>query len=186
EDRAGPVRGLMSGRRAEALREGRRAPALLLVHRGGQGLHGRRPSRSRLRNGVLGPGHEQLDADLVAASAGGPQARLGCGREGQGRGRKTARERDFVTAAEAFFKDGDKVDHRTRAVAYGKVMEQMAQRYPNDREVMAFYALSLQATADPHDKTYERQKRSAEIAEKIFAAVHGTLGGDHLLIQRYE
>src|SRR5438132_1196556 len=28
---------------------------------------------------------------------------------------KTARERDFVAAAEAFFKDADKVDHRTRA-----------------------------------------------------------------------
>src|SRR5438309_5965834 len=42
---------------------------------------------------------------------------------------RTPRERDFVAAAEAFFKDADKVDHRTRALAYGKVMEQMAQRY---------------------------------------------------------
>src|SRR5215831_8998727 len=83
---------------------------------------------------------------------------------------KTPRERDFVAAAEAFFKDADKLDHRTRVVAYGQVMEQMAQRYPDDREVLAFYALSLQATADPHDKTYASQKHSAEIAEKIFAA----------------
>src|SRR5207245_10400581 len=80
------------------------------------------------------------------------------------------REGDFVAAAEAFFKDADKADHRTRALAYGRAMEQMAQRYPDDREVMAFYALSLQATADPRDKTYANQKRSAQIAEKIFAA----------------
>jgi len=66
---------------------------------------------------------------------------------------KTPRERDFVAAAEAFFKDADKLDHRTRVAAYGKAMEQMAQRYRDDREVLAFYALSLQATADPHDKT---------------------------------
>jgi len=85
-------------------------------------------------------------------------------------GAKTPRERDFVSAAEAFFKDADKLDHRTRVVAYGKVMEQMAQRYPDDREVMAFYALSLQATADPHDKTYASQKHSAEIAECFWLA----------------
>src|SRR2546422_1807171 len=99
---------------------------------------------------------------------------------------KTARERDFVAAAEAFFKDADKVDHRTRALAYGKVMEQMAQRYPNDREVMAFYALSLQATADPHDKTYASQKRSAEIAEKIFAAEPDHPGAAHYMIHDYD
>ncbi len=101
-------------------------------------------------------------------------------------GAKTALERDFVAAAEAFFKDADKLDHRTRAVAYGQAMEQVAQRYPNDREVMAFYALSLQATADPHDKTYASQKRSAEIAEKIFAAEPDHPGAAHYMIHGYD
>src|SRR5256884_9420749 len=50
-------------------------------------------------------------------------------------GTRTPRERDFVAAAEAFFKDADTVDHRTRALAYGRAMEQMAQRYPHDVEV---------------------------------------------------
>jgi hypothetical protein len=99
---------------------------------------------------------------------------------------KTPRERDFVAAAEAFFKDADKLDHRTRAVAYGKAMEQMAQRYPDDREVMAFYALSLQATADPHDKTYANQRRSAEIAEKIFAVEPDHPGAAHYIIHGYD
>src|SRR5881628_1718944 len=70
---------------------------------------------------------------------------------------KAPRERDFVAAAEAFFKDADKLDHRTRAQAYGRAMEQMSVRYPQDREVAIFYALALQATADPHDKTYGNQ-----------------------------
>ena len=99
---------------------------------------------------------------------------------------KTPRERDFVSAAEVFFKDADKVDHRTRVLAYGKVMEQMAQRYPDDREVLAFYALSLQATADPHDKTYASQKRSAEIAEKIFASQPDHPGAAHYMIHGYD
>jgi predicted hotdog family 3-hydroxylacyl-ACP dehydratase len=101
-------------------------------------------------------------------------------------GAKTPRERDFVAAAEAFFKDADKVDHRTRALAYGRAMEAMAQRYPQDREVMAFYALSLQATADPKDKTYASQKRSAEIAEKIFVAEPDHPGAAHYIIHGYD
>ena len=101
-------------------------------------------------------------------------------------GGKTPRERDFVAAAEAFFKDADTRDHRTRALAYGAVMEQMAQRYPADREVQAFYALSLQATADPKDKTYAAQKRSAQIAEKIFAAEPDHPGAAHYMIHGYD
>src|SRR2546427_12238182 len=99
---------------------------------------------------------------------------------------KTPRERDFVAAAEAFFKDGDKVDHSTRALAYGRAMEAMAQRYPQDREVMAFYALSLQATADPKDKTYASQKLSAQIAEAIFAAEPDHPGAAHYMIHGYD
>ena len=99
---------------------------------------------------------------------------------------KTPREQDFVAAAEAFFKDADRVDHRTRAAAYGRAMEQMAQRYPQDREVMAFYALSLQATADPKDKTYANLKRSAEIAEKIFDVEPDHPGAAHYIIHGYD
>src|SRR6267378_6810927 len=99
---------------------------------------------------------------------------------------RTPKERDYVAAAEAFFKDADKTDHRTRALAYGRAMEQMAQRYPHDVEVMAFYALSLQATADPKDKTYANQKRSAEIAEKIFAAEPDHPGAAHYMIHGYD
>ena len=101
-------------------------------------------------------------------------------------GAKTPREQEFIAAAEAFFKDADKIDHRTRAAAYGRAMEQMAQRYPQDREVMAFYALSLQATADPKDKTYARQKLSAEIAEKIFDVEPDHPGAAHYIIHGYD
>ena len=99
---------------------------------------------------------------------------------------KNAKEADFVAAAEAFFKDADKTDHRTRALAYGKAMEQAYAKYPNDREVAIFYALSLQATADPKDKTYERQKKSAEIAEKVFAVEPDHPGAAHYIIHAYD
>jgi hypothetical protein len=99
---------------------------------------------------------------------------------------KNAKEADFVAAAEAFFKDADKADHRTRAAAYSRAMEQAYAKYPTDREVAAFYALSLQAVADPKDKTYAQQKKSAEIAEKIFAAQPDHPGAAHYIIHAYD
>ena len=99
---------------------------------------------------------------------------------------KNPKEADYVAAAEAFFKDADKVDHRTRAAAYAQVMEQMYAKYPNDREVGIFYALALQAIADPKDKTYALQKKSAEIAEKVFAAEPDHPGAAHYIIHAYD
>src|SRR4029453_8783070 len=40
---------------------------------------------------------------------------------------KTQRERDYIDAVEAFYKGSDKVDHRTRALAYVKAMEGLAR-----------------------------------------------------------
>src|SRR5262245_25281512 len=99
---------------------------------------------------------------------------------------KTPRERDFIAAAEAFFKDADTVDHRTRVQAYGRAMEQMYARYSQDREVAIFYALALQATADPHDKTYANQRKSAEIASSVFAAEPNHPGAAHYIIHAYD
>jgi len=101
-------------------------------------------------------------------------------------GAKTDRERDYIAAADLFFRDADKTDHRTRAAAYGKAMEQMYQRYPGDREVAMFYALSLQAVADPHDKTYANQRRSGEIAEKVLAVEPNHPGAAHYIIHAYD
>ena len=99
---------------------------------------------------------------------------------------KNAKEADYVAAAEAFFKDADKQDHRTRATAYSRAMEQAYAKYPADPEVAIFYALSLQATADPKDKTYGRQRQSAASAEKVFAAQPDHPGAAHYIIHAYD
>jgi tetratricopeptide (TPR) repeat protein len=101
-------------------------------------------------------------------------------------GGKTPRERDFIAAAEAFFRDHDKLDHPTRALAYEKAMEQAYGRHAGDSEVALFYALALQATADPKDKTYAKQKKSGEIAAKIFAAEPDHPGAAHYVIHAYD
>jgi len=84
-------------------------------------------------------------------------------------GGKTDRERDYIAAIEAFYKDADRLDHRTRALAYEAAMERVYLRYPADREAAVFYALALDATALPTDKTYARQLKAGAILEKVFA-----------------
>src|SRR5947207_7268317 len=101
-------------------------------------------------------------------------------------GARMPRERDYVAAIEAFYKDAATVDHRTRALAYRQAMEQLAARYPEDREAAVFYALALTATAIPTDKTYADQLRAAGILEKVFAAEPQHPGVAHYLIHSYD
>ncbi len=101
-------------------------------------------------------------------------------------GAKTQRERDYIAALETFYKDSDKIDHRTRALAYEKAMEQMQARYPGDQEAAVFHALALLATAPPADKTYVNQKKAGAILEKIFVAQPEHPGVAHYIIHAYD
>jgi len=74
--------------------------------------------------------------------------------KGKAIGAKTQRERDFIDAMAAFYTGFDKVDHRTRVLAYLKAMEGVAQAYPNDDEAQILYAIELNVAAPPNDKTY--------------------------------
>jgi hypothetical protein len=101
-------------------------------------------------------------------------------------GAKSQRERDWIAALELFYKDAETVDHRTRSVAYEKAMEQLVQRYPADREAAVFYALTLNVTALPTDKTYDQQLKAAAILEKVFAEQPEHPGVAHYLIHSYD
>lgn len=101
-------------------------------------------------------------------------------------GAKTDREKDYVAAIEAFYQDADTRGHRTRALAYEKAMERMYLRYPEDREAAVFYALALNATALPSDKTYANQQKAGAILEKIFAEQPDHPGVAHYIIHSYD
>src|SRR5216684_2029994 len=101
-------------------------------------------------------------------------------------GAKTPRERDYIAAIEAFYKDSDKLDHRTRALAYEKAMEELQARYPDDREAAIFYALAVRGNAPPSDKTYANQKKAGAILEKAFAEQPEHPGLAHYIIHCYD
>lgn len=98
----------------------------------------------------------------------------------------TPRERDYVAAIATFYTDHDTLDHRARAAAYEKAMAQVHARYPDDREAAVFYALALDATAAPTDKTYANQKKAAAILEKVYAEQPNHPGVAHYLIHSYD
>jgi tetratricopeptide (TPR) repeat protein len=65
-------------------------------------------------------------------------------------------------------------------------MERMTQRYPEDFEAWAYYALTLQATAPPDDRTYANQRKAAEILERLVAKNPQHPGAAHYLVHAYD
>ena len=101
-------------------------------------------------------------------------------------GGRTDRERNYIDAISAFYRDSETLDHHTRAVAYEKAMERVYQRYPEDREAAIFYALALNATASPIDKSLSNQKKAAQILNEIFTEQPDHPGVAHYLIHSYD
>ncbi|MGI9070061.1 MAG: tetratricopeptide repeat protein [Bryobacteraceae bacterium] len=99
---------------------------------------------------------------------------------------KTQRERDYIAAIAAFYKDSDRVGHRERALAWRNGMQQLSARYPEDREAAIFYALALIATAPATDKTYANQKQAAEILNRILPEQPNHPGIAHYMIHSYD
>ena len=98
----------------------------------------------------------------------------------------TERESDYIQALGQFYKEWDKIDHRTRCIRYEKAMEEVYKKYPDDKEAAAFYALSLDASADPTDKTFANQKKAADILNGIYINEPDHPGIIHYIIHTYD
>lgn len=101
-------------------------------------------------------------------------------------GGKTEREREYIAAMEALYKDSETLDLRTRQLAYETAMEQVYRRYPDDREAAVLYALALNMTVLPTDKTYANQLKAGTILEKVFTEQPNHPGAAHYLIHSYD
>jgi len=99
---------------------------------------------------------------------------------------RTARERQFIAAIAAYYRDYDHLKHTLRAKAYEDAMSAAAKSNPNDTEVQVFYALSLIATAPPEDKTHAKQKKASLILEPIYRKYPDHPGVAHYLIHDYD
>jgi hypothetical protein len=114
------------------------------------------------------------------------QAGLAAVEKGKAAGAKTERERAYLAAVETLFRNASSVDQRTRTLSYEKAMEQLAATYADDTEARIFYALSLDQTALPTDKTYTNQLKAAAILEKEFARQPQHPGLAHYIIHSFD
>src|ERR1700747_2540847 len=101
-------------------------------------------------------------------------------------GAKSERERDYINALAVLYTDYDKIDYRTRLQAYLKAMEALAAKYPDDDEAQIYYAITLNVSASPGDKTYAQQLKGAAILEPIFKRQPHHPGVAHYLIHLYD
>jgi tetratricopeptide (TPR) repeat protein len=101
-------------------------------------------------------------------------------------GAKTQRERDWIEALSAYYRNHDEVPVDARLAAYNKAMERLTQRYADDFEGWVFYALTLQASASKEDKSYANQLKSAAILEKLLQQDAQHPGVAHFLIHAYD
>ena len=101
-------------------------------------------------------------------------------------GPRSVREGAYIEALGRFYDDPQKADLRTRAVGFQQAMAELVQRYPEDTEAKILYALLLDATALPSDKTFSQQLQAAAILEKLAAAQPDHPGVVHYLIHTYD
>lgn len=99
---------------------------------------------------------------------------------------KTKREEYYINAIAAFYQDWDKVDHKTRCLNFEKGMEYLHAKYPHDKEAAIFYALALNAAADPADKSFKKQKKAGSILATLYPDEPNHPGIVHYIIHTYD
>jgi tetratricopeptide (TPR) repeat protein len=99
---------------------------------------------------------------------------------------KEPKETAYIDAVSVFFNDWEKTDHRTRTIRFEQAMQQLHENFPNDPEAAIFYALALDAAADPADKTYSRQKKAGELLQKLQSKFPDHPGIIHYIIHSYD
>lgn len=99
---------------------------------------------------------------------------------------KTERESGYINAVAAYYKDWQTINPPKRAVNFEKAMQLMHSQYPDDKEAAIFYALALDASALPTDKTYANQKKAGDILNALYAVAPNHPGIIHYIIHNYD
>ncbi len=95
----------------------------------------------------------------------------------------TEREKDYLRSIDVLFYSDD--DKKQRDFNYMAFMERMAEKYPDDLDAKAFYALSLLGCSHG-GRDYSLYMRAAAAAEDVFANNPRHPGAAHYLIHSYD
>ncbi len=101
-------------------------------------------------------------------------------------GSPTPRERGFIDAVGQLVTSVDPTTHAARIGAYETAMEQVSGSNPADVEAKIFYALAVNQSATPTDKTYAKNVKAAGILEPLFQQMPTHPGLAHYIIHAYD
>jgi tetratricopeptide (TPR) repeat protein len=100
---------------------------------------------------------------------------------------KTIREQEYLNAVGAYYAaEWGTAAHKSRSKKMELQMEQIYERYEEDKEAAILYALTLFTTADPEDKTYTARRKAGKILETIFENQPNHPGIAHYIIHNYD
>ena len=94
----------------------------------------------------------------------------------------TVREKDYLRTVEILYGQGDK---KTRHRAYAEAMRLLWEKYPDDLEAAAFYALALLGTST-EGRQFPTYMKAAAVAEEVFQRKPRHPGALHYLIHSYD
>jgi tetratricopeptide (TPR) repeat protein len=106
--------------------------------------------------------------------------------EARSRGLGTEREEGYVTALEAYYRDGPNRDEPSRLASYAEAWAAVHAEHPDDPEAALFRALSLLATAPGSDQSFATQREAGAMAEAVLAAIPDHPGAHHYVIHAYD
>jgi len=95
---------------------------------------------------------------------------------------RTARERGFVAATAALYRDAGSTPNAARLQAYADTMARLYRQFPKNVEVTIYYALGQLATAPRTDTTFAQQRRAIAILDPLFARYPDHPGLAHYVI----
>ena len=111
---------------------------------------------------------------------------LAAAQKGLATGNPTPREKAYLNAVYQLYASASTISHRDRTVAYANAMEAVQRDHRDDIEARIFYALALDQTALPTDKTYAVQLQAAEILQPLWKKHPDHPGLAHYIIHSFD
>jgi len=105
--------------------------------------------------------------------------------KGMRAGEQTPREKMYLNAVAALYRDGGAGSKQVRDAAHRDAMAATYEEYPDD-ETKLFYGLAILATVEEGARDFERQAQAANLFEEVYANNPEHPGVLHYLIHVYD